>query len=79
MISEFSAAEIRDVRVGRTSLFTVNYTTLFIGIAAGGTIFDLPIRINGPYETSMFPADSGGAAELASGMVHEWSRSPAGT
>ncbi|MFJ3394673.1 hypothetical protein [Leifsonia aquatica] len=55
-VAEFNSEDVRDGSIGKTSWVFADYTTLFLGIRAGETTFDLPIRINGPLETSLFPA-----------------------
>jgi hypothetical protein len=56
VVAEFAADQVVDVRVGTTSVLLADYTTLFFGIRAGGTTYELPIRVNGPRPTSMLTA-----------------------
>lgn len=65
-IAEFSASQLVDVRVDTTSVGVANYTTLFIGVSACPTTFELPIRVMGRKPTSLMTASREWGEELAS-------------
>jgi hypothetical protein len=65
----FRSDEVRDVRVGSTSWVFANYTTLFFGITAEQTVYELPVRINCPTPTSLRPADKVLAGQIAERMI----------
>jgi hypothetical protein len=55
-VASFSTSQIRDVAVGHSTFVYARYTVLKFGIAAGSTVYELPIRVNGPGPTSLMPA-----------------------
>jgi hypothetical protein len=69
VIADFRTEEISDVRVGTTSFLLADFTTLFVGIKAGGTTYELPIRVNGPHPTSIYTARPEWAAERGDAML----------
>lgn len=69
VVAEFGQEEISDVRVGTTSFLLADFTTLFVGIRAAGTTFELPIRVNGPHSTSIYTARRDWAAERGNSML----------
>lgn len=70
-IADFDSDAIRDVRVGTTSWGLADYTTLFFGITVGGNTYELPIRINGPRQTSMLTASREWADDRAAMIIRE--------
>ena len=68
-IADFDSTALRDVRVGTTSWGLADYTTLFCGINVDGNTYELPIRINGPRQTSMLTASRGWAEDRAAAII----------
>lgn len=79
IVAEFDGCQVRDVRVGTTSVLLADYTTLFFGIAAGGTTFELPIRINGPLPTSIMTASREWATDRGNTILEIVRAKPTGS
>lgn len=71
VIADFRTEEISDIRVGTTSFLLADFTTLFVGIRAAGTTYELPIRVNGPHPTSIYTARPEWAAERSNAMLKQ--------
>lgn len=69
VIASFRPGELRDVRVGSTSFGLADYTTMFFGVDAGQTTFELPVRVNGPRATSMFSSSRAWAEDRAEAVL----------
>jgi len=75
VIADFGYEAVQDVRVGTTSWGFADYTTVFVGINAGGSTFELPIRVNGPRQTSPLTANRTWAKHLSAEIIREVKRS----
>lgn len=69
LVAEFEGADVVDVRVGTTSFGLADYTTLFFGISAGSTTYELPIRVMGPRPTPMYAASTDWAIHRAAAIM----------
>jgi hypothetical protein len=71
VFADFDSEALRDVRVGTTTWGLADFTTLFLGINVGGNTFELPVRVNGPRQTSLLTASRGWAHEQAIRILRE--------